>query len=94
MRVAAQLRLLAAAITALSIAAPATAQPYGQFTTKLRALLGGLTGAVGAGATGSTASGTSSAGASASVEKYSQCIESAGQDVLKMQKCASLLKSK
>jgi hypothetical protein len=43
----------------------------------------------GAGASGSGSAG--SAGAGATVKKYTQCLQAAAQDVVKMQKCASLL---
>ncbi len=79
-----------------TIAAPSNVQPYSQFTDKLKSILTGIEGSVGAGSTGSTGSGgsTGSAGGSATtkkIQKYSACIQSAGQDVLKMQKCASIL---
>jgi hypothetical protein len=70
-----------------TISAPANVHPYSEFQTKLQSLVSGVTGSV-AGA-GATASGSS--GASANVKKYTRCLQSAGQDVLKMQKCASLL---
>jgi hypothetical protein len=83
-----------------TVATPTNVQPYSQFTAKLQsvvaALEGGLGGATGAtGTTGTTGSGSSaqSGSAGSSVDKYSQCITAAGQDVLKMQKCASLLNS-
>ncbi len=79
-----------------TIATPTNVQPYSQFTAKLRSVvqaleggLGGVSGATGSGA-GSTTS-SSGAGASAKVNKYTQCIQGAGQDVSKMQKCAALL---
>ena len=79
-----------------TIAAPSNVQPYSEFTTKLRSVLTGIEGSVGAGALGSTGStgSTGSSGSAATtdkIKKYSQCIQSAGQDVLKMQKCASVL---
>ena len=78
-----------------TISAPANVQPYAQFTSKLRSVLSGIEGSVGAGALGSTGSGSSgssgTSGTTAKIQKYSACIQSAGQDVLKMQKCASLL---
>ena len=78
-----------------TISAPANVQPYSQFAAKLRSVLTGLQGSVGGGSLGSTASGSSgssgSAAATDKIKKYSQCIQNAGQDVLKMQKCASLL---
>ena len=78
-----------------TISAPANVQPYSQFAAKLRSVLTGLQGSVGGGSLGSTASGSSgssgSAAATDKIKKYSQCIQNAGQDVLKMQKCAALL---
>lgn len=69
-----------------TVSAPANVKPYSQFTTKLRSVLSGVEGGL-----GSSATGGSSSSNSASVSKYSQCIQSAGNDVSKMQKCASLL---
>jgi hypothetical protein len=78
-----------------TIPAPTNVQPYSQFTAKLQsvvsALEGGLGGAPGATGSGSSAQGGSAGSTSSKVGKYSQCITAAGQDVLKMQKCASLL---
>jgi hypothetical protein len=81
-----------------TIAAPSNIKPYSEFTTKLRSVLTGIEGSVGAGSLGSTGSsgsaGSTGSGGSAStakIQKYSACIQSAGQDVLKMQKCASIL---
>ncbi len=81
-----------------TIAAPTNIQPYSQFTTKLRSVLTGIEGSVGGGALGSTGSsgstgsaGSGSTASTAKIQKYSACIQSAGQDVLKMQKCASIL---
>lgn len=73
-----------------TITAPAHALPYSQFTTKLQGALGALTGAV-PGMSGGT---SGSAPSSSAVTKYSKCIQTAGQDVAKMQKCASLLNGK
>jgi hypothetical protein len=82
-----------------TIAAPSNVQPYSEFTTKLRSVLTGIEGSVGAGALGSTGStgSTGSSGSTATtdkIKKYSQCIQSAGQDVVKMQRCASVLNGK
>lgn len=78
-----------------TISAPTNVQPYAQFTAKLQSLLSGIEGSVGGGALGSTGStGSGSSGSTATtdkIKKYSACIQSAGQDVLKMQKCASVL---
>ncbi len=82
-----------------TISAPSNVHPYTEFTSKLQSLLAGIQGSVGAGALGSGAA-TGSAGSSGSssssattdkIKKYSQCLQSAGQDVSKMQKCASVL---
>jgi hypothetical protein len=48
----------------------------------------------GSGATTGSASGTGTTGASSSVQRYSACLQAAGQDVTKMQSCASLLSGK
>jgi uncharacterized membrane protein YgcG len=87
-----------------TITAPTNLAPYSQFTAKLQAILGAIQGAVGAAAGGSTTSGTgatgsgsgsgsgSSGGGSASqTTQYGQCILAAGNDVTKMQQCASLI---
>jgi hypothetical protein len=86
-----------------TISAPSNVQPYAQFTAKLQSVLSGLEGSVGGGALGSTGSagsgssgstGSGSSGSTATtdkIKKYSACIQSAGQDVVKMQKCASVL---
>lgn len=80
---------------------PASVAPFSQFQARLRSLLSsvqsGIGGALGGAATGS--SGGSGAGGSGSpgsnsastLNSYSQCIQAAGNDVAKMQKCASLL---
>ncbi len=47
----------------------------------------------GSGAT-ATASGSTGAGISKSVKRYSECITAAGNDIAKMQRCASLLNGK
>ena len=77
-----------------TVATPTNVQPYSQFTAKLQSVVSALEGGLG-GATGATGSGSStqSGSAGSNVDKYSQCITAAGQDVLKMQKCASLLNS-
>lgn len=70
-----------------TITAPSHVLPYSQFTAKLRAAVAGIEG------TGSStgSSGSTGSASSATVSKYSQCIQQAGQDVAKMQRCASLL---
>lgn len=72
---------------AQTISAPSSPRPYSQFAAKLRSVIAGVTGSLGGGSTSSSGSGSSSS----KVSKYSNCIQAAGQDVAKMQKCASLL---
>jgi hypothetical protein len=84
-----------------TISTPSNIRPYSQFQAKLQSLVGGLEGSLGQSGLGSSGSsstgssatspGTTSTPSSGTVSKYSQCIESAGSDVAKMQKCASLL---
>ena len=90
------------------IAAPATVRPYSEFQHKLQSLLASIqsagqgalgggstgTGSTGTGSTGGAATAPSAGGASASVQAYSACLQSAGTDVTKMQACASLLSGK
>lgn len=75
-----------------TVSAPSHVLPYSDFSTKLRSALAGIEGSVGS-TSGATSGSSGSSGSSAGVSKYSQCIEKAGQDVVKMQKCASLLNS-
>ena len=70
-----------------TISAPGRVKPYSQFTAKLRGVLASVQGGLGA----SGSSSTGGASSSAKVSRYSQCIQRAGNDVQKMQKCASLL---
>jgi hypothetical protein len=73
-----------------TISAPTHVLPYSEFQTKLRSVLSAVEG--GLGGTGSTSSsGQTGSGATGGVDKYSQCIEQAGQDVAKMQKCSQYL---
>jgi hypothetical protein len=81
-----------------TISAPGNVKPYSQFSAKIQSLVAGLRGSVGSGLSGGTGTSGGSSGQSAGggaaaskIQKYSQCITSAGQDVLKMQKCAALL---
>lgn len=77
-----------------TISAPANPQSFSAFEAKLRGIVqqlgaGQLLGSLGA-STGGTST-TSSAGPASA--KYGQCIQRAGDDVGKMQKCASLINS-
>ena len=64
------------------ISAPSNAKPFDQLLSQL----GGL--GLGSASSGSGSSGGAS---SANLEKYSKCIEDAGSDASKAQKCADLL---
>ncbi len=89
-----------------TITAPRSVRPFSEFQQKVAGfvaqLQGAASGVLGSGSSGSSGSsggssssgGTSAgSGSSKSVENYSQCIQKAGGDVSKMQKCASLLGS-
>jgi len=69
-----------------TVTAPTAARPFTELTGKLRSALGG---AAGAGAGGTTA--PSGATGSANAQRYLQCLQQAGGDVSKAQKCAALL---
>lgn len=86
-----------------TITAPTRVQPYSIFSAKLQTVLQALAGSVSSGSLGSTSSGSSQAGsgtattgatgstAAGLTAAYSQCMQRAGQDVAKMQQCASKL---
>jgi hypothetical protein len=80
-----------------TIVAPHSVAPYSQFTAKLHSLFSAVQGSLGgsssSGSSPGSASGSSSGSGSAtsSANSYSACIAAAGQDVTKMQKCASLI---
>jgi hypothetical protein len=67
-----------------TVKAPANARPLSELTSALGGLLGGATGS-GSGSSGAPSSGTSS--------KYLQCLQRAGRDIAKVQRCASLIGS-
>jgi hypothetical protein len=72
------------------ISAPANPKPLDQLLGQLGSLgLGGSTGS-GSGSSGSSGSGSGGA-SSANLEKYSKCIQDAGNDSAKASKCADLL---
>jgi hypothetical protein len=79
-----------------TIAAPTGARPFSELTAKLRSSLGGLGGggaSTGGGSTGGgSTGGTAPSGAgNANAQRYLQCLQQAGGDVSKAQKCAALL---
>jgi hypothetical protein len=92
-----------------TITAPTKVQPYSIFSAKLNTVLQALAGSVsaasgsssgsslgsGTATTGSatTTTGTSSSTPAGVTAAYSQCMQKAGQDVAKMQQCASKLSS-
>ena len=81
-----------------TIKAPTNVKPFSQFQAKLNSFVQSLTGLVAAGGTGSSGAGTtggttSTGSASAGVSGYSKCLQKAGTDIQKVQKCASLLSS-
>ncbi|MGA8720892.1 MAG: hypothetical protein WB557_23010 [Solirubrobacteraceae bacterium] len=81
-----------------TIKAPTNVKPFSQFQAKLNSFVQSLSGLMAAGGTGSSGAGTSggtttTGSASAGVSRYSQCLQKAGTDIQKVQKCASLLSS-
>jgi hypothetical protein len=91
-----------------TINAPSSLQPYSQFQAKLGSLItairgqlsSAVTGGAGAGPTGGTTGGGTTGGSESGgtsnagqYQAYSQCIQAAGGDVAKMQRCASKLGS-
>jgi hypothetical protein len=78
-----------------TIVAPTKVAPYSEFQAKLQSFLSSVQSAVGgsSGLSGTTGGSTSSTGAS-SLNKYTQCLQSAGNNVTKMQQCAALLNAK
>ena len=77
-----------------SVAAPTNVKPFSEFQQQLQGIIGtiqGLGGGSGAPARARTTSGSAAGASPAGVQKYSQCIQKAGGDVTKMQKCAPLL---
>ncbi len=85
-----------------TVTAPTNLQPYSQFQTKLSQLFSAirsqLSGVVGGliqpGSNHSSGGGSATgSGGSSKYQAYSQCVQRAGSDVTKMQKCAPLLTS-
>jgi hypothetical protein len=80
-----------------TITAPQTVRPYAEFASKIttivRAFETSLQGGGTLGNSGGASSNGGSAGSAANVQRYSQCIQAAGNDVSKMERCASLLNS-
>jgi hypothetical protein len=82
-----------------TITAPKDPQPFSDLQTELQSFLGGVTtgsaSGSGTGTDGSSgsSSGSSSGDATAGASKYLQCVQKAGDDIAKVQKCASLIGS-
>jgi hypothetical protein len=76
-----------------TITAPTKLLPYSQFQDKLRVLIQDFeSGLVSGGSTpGASATGGSSSSSGPNYGAYTNCIESAGGDLKKMQQCAPLL---
>jgi hypothetical protein len=76
-----------------TVAAPGNVKPFAGFAAKLRTIVANLRSTLGLG--GLTSSGSTSGGASttnsAGIGRYTKCLQKAGSDVKKMQKCASLI---
>lgn len=82
-----------------TISAPANPRPISELAPKLQALQQALqalsSGSLGSGAgtgTGSGSSGGATPGVSKQAQAYARCIQAAGNDVAKQQKCAALLR--
>jgi hypothetical protein len=75
------------------IAEPSDAKPFEELVGQLGGLgLGGLGGAAGSGSgSGSSGSGSGGGGSAEDFEKFSKCIEDAGNDTEKARACADLL---
>ena len=75
---------------------PASPRPFDELTQALRGALGGLAGGGagaggGGGASGGTTTAPPAAGGDENAQRYLQCLQEAGGDVAKAQKCADLL---
>lgn len=80
-----------------TITAPTNLHPYSEFQAQLAELVAGLRTALGSALGGGLSSGAGGGGSSTTgstggaYQAYSQCIQAAGGDVTKMQRCAPLL---
>jgi hypothetical protein len=72
-----------------TISAPAAARPFSDLTSRLRSSLGGLAG--GAVTPSGGAAAPSGGTGNAKAQQYLQCLQRAGGDVSKAQRCAALL---
>jgi hypothetical protein len=77
-----------------SVTGPAHAQPYSQFVTKFKSLVSGIETALAEQALGGgtgTSTTPAASGNTGTYGSYSQCVQAAGNDIAKLQKCASKL---
>ncbi|MDQ6915475.1 MAG: hypothetical protein M3155_06650 [Actinomycetota bacterium] len=82
-----------------TVTAPTATRPFSELAGQLRSVLGTGTGASGGSTGGSTGGGTTTTpggttttpGGNAKAQQYLQCLQQAGGDVAKAQKCAALL---
>jgi hypothetical protein len=70
-----------------TIVAPKGAKPFSALQSELQGLIGAVSGQGGGGTGTTTTPGASGSAAS----KYLTCVQKAGQDIAKLQKCASLV---
>jgi hypothetical protein len=76
-----------------TIVAPKNAQPLDQLLAQLQGgTASSATGSSGTATTPTTPAPSSSAGGGSGSDQYLQCLQDAGQDIPKVQKCAALLK--
>jgi hypothetical protein len=74
-----------------TIDAPSGAKPFDQLLSQLGGLSGLSSGSSGSSGSGSASGSGSGSASSKSLDKYAKCIEQAGNDAAKAQKCADLL---
>lgn len=82
-----------------TIRAPSRVRPFTEFTNRIRGIVSALQGAFGSGALGgSSTSGAAGAGSPSTpaggalpARGYARCLQQSGGDVVRMQRCASLL---
>jgi hypothetical protein len=83
-----------------NIQAPTSVRPFTEFQSKLQSFLatvqnaagGSLSGITGSSSSSGSSGSSGSTGSAKQLQSYSTCIQAAGGDVSKMQKCAGLLK--
>lgn len=76
-----------------TITAPAALRPFSELAGKLRGFLQTFPGAAALSGSSSSA-GTATGASAANVQRYSRCVQAAGNNAGKLQQCASLLAAK